>query len=91
MGFNNLGVEKISRKIQRNFPKHKRPIPLGVNIGKGKNTPIDNAIEDYRVCLKKVVTLADYVTINISSPNTPNLRKLHHSDFIIPFLRNYQT
>ena len=87
MGFNNLGVEKISTNIQRNFPKHKRTIPLGINIGKGKNTSINNAIEDYRICLKKVVTLADYVTINISSPNTPNLRKLHHSDFIIPFLK----
>ncbi len=88
MGFNNLGVNKVSENIESHFPKHLRPVPLGVNIGKGKDTPVDNAIDDYIYCLKRIFKIADYVTVNISSPNTPNLRELHKSSLIVPLLKN---
>ena len=75
MGFNNLGVEALLHNIrQADFPK-KGGI-LGVNIGKNADTPIEKAADDYVACLKKVYAAASYVTLNISSPNTKNLRDL---------------
>ena len=88
MGFNNDGVEKIVKRIENLYPKGKRSSPLGINIGKGKNTPIENALEDYIFCLNKSFNQADYITINISSPNTPNLRELHKSSLISPLLKS---
>lgn len=88
MGFNNDGVEEIVKRIENLYPKGKRSSPLGINIGKGKNTPIENAIEDYIFCLNKSYNQADYITINISSPNTPNLRDLHKSSLISPLLKS---
>ncbi len=87
MGFNNDGVEKVVDRIAEIYPKEKRLSPLGINIGKGKNTSIDNALDDYIFCLNKSFKQADYLTINISSPNTPNLRKLHKSSLISPLLK----
>ena len=66
--------------------KRKVPGILGVNIGKNKDTPNERAHEDYLICLEKIYPYADYVTINISSPNTPGLRDLHqenHLDFLL--------
>jgi len=77
MGFNNHGVDELIRNIQRSRYKG----ILGINIGKNKDTPIDKAVDDYLTCLKKVYAYASYVTINISSPNTPDLRQLHQDDF----------
>lgn len=88
MGFNNDGVEKIVKRIENFYPKGKRTSPLGINIGKGKNTPIENALEDYIFCLNKSFNQADYITVNISSPNTPNLRELHKSSLISPLLKS---
>ena len=91
MGFNNDGVEKIVKRIENLYPKEKELLPLGINIGKGKNTPIENALEDYIFCLKKSYShgAADYITINISSPNTPNLRELTSKiPYITPLLKN---
>ena len=87
MGFNNDGVEEIVKRIEKIYPKEKRVVPLGINIGKGKKTPIDKAHDDYVSCLRKCYKQADYITINISSPNTPNLRELHQGDLIAPFLQ----
>lgn len=72
LGFNNLGVDALLRNVdEADFGG-----VLGINIGKNATTPIENAVDDYRLCLQKVYAAADYVTVNISSPNTKNLRDL---------------
>lgn len=76
MGFNNLGVDAIVINIKTShFYQNKQGI-LGLNIGKNADTPIERAADDYLYCLKKLYPYADYITINISSPNTKNLREL---------------
>jgi len=72
MGFNNQGVERFVMNLRA---AHYRGI-IGVNIGKNFDTPIERALDDYRYCLREVYQHASYVTINISSPNTQNLRSL---------------
>ncbi|MCL2021909.1 MAG: quinone-dependent dihydroorotate dehydrogenase [Betaproteobacteria bacterium] len=75
MGFNNHGVDALLEHVkQASFPK-KGGI-LGINIGKNADTPLERAAEDYLFCLEKVYPVASYVAINISSPNTQNLRAL---------------
>jgi dihydroorotate dehydrogenase len=86
MGFNNDGVHSLVEKIQRSFPKEKRSVPLGINLGKGKSTPLDLALEDYCKGFDVVAKQADYITINVSSPNTPNLRQLQNNEFLQPLL-----
>lgn len=86
MGFNNDGVDALATRTENSFPKISRKIPLGINLGKGKETPLENALSDYCYGLTKVSEIADYVTINISSPNTPELRKLHQFEFLDPLL-----
>ncbi|MDT8450788.1 MAG: quinone-dependent dihydroorotate dehydrogenase, partial [Wenzhouxiangellaceae bacterium] len=72
MGFNNLGVDHlVERLAARRYSG-----PVGANIGKQKETPVERAVDDYRVCLQKVYPHCDYVAINVSSPNTENLRQL---------------
>ena len=73
LGFNNEGVDALVRNVER-----ARRIGglLGINIGKNKDTPNESAEDDYLHCLRKVYALADYVTVNISSPNTAGLREL---------------
>ncbi|MDM8563321.1 quinone-dependent dihydroorotate dehydrogenase, partial [Candidatus Marithioploca araucensis] len=72
MGFNNQGVDKLLDNIQ----KARFSGILGINIGKNFDTPLERAVEDYLIGLHKVYAYADYVVINISSPNTPGLRQL---------------
>ena len=74
LGFNNEGVDALVRNVE----KARRPngALLGINIGKNKDTPNENAADDYLHCLRRVYPLADYVTVNISSPNTAGLREL---------------
>jgi dihydroorotate dehydrogenase len=72
MGFNNDGVDKLIENVKRS---EYRGI-LGINIGKNAVTPIEKAAEDYQICLRKVYAHASYVAVNISSPNTKNLRQL---------------
>lgn len=76
MGFNNDGVDKLIENVDRANYKG----VLGINIGKNADTPIENAADDYLICLRKVYTRATYITVNISSPNTKNLRQLQQSD-----------
>lgn len=76
LGFNNLGVDRLVRNVQA---ARYRGV-LGINIGKNFDTPIARAASDYVTCLRKVYPLASYVTVNISSPNTRNLRQLQDSD-----------
>ncbi|MDP3760959.1 MAG: quinone-dependent dihydroorotate dehydrogenase [Ramlibacter sp.] len=75
LGFNNDGLEAFVANVKRSSFRKKGRI-LGLNIGKNAATPIENATSDYLVCLDGVYPHADYVTINISSPNTSNLRSL---------------
>lgn len=72
LGFNNQGVDALVANVGR----AKRAGILGINIGKNKDTPNENAADDYLFCLERVYPLADYVTVNISSPNTAGLREL---------------
>ncbi len=76
LGFNNQGLETFVRNVQQSvWAKEKRGV-LGLNIGKNADTPIERAHDDYLICLEGVYPWADYVAVNISSPNTKNLRDL---------------
>jgi len=79
MGFNNHGLEALVSKVKRARAAGIE-VPLGINIGKNKNTRSENAVDDYLVCLEAVYPLADYVTVNLSSPNTPGLRDLQFGE-----------
>ena len=76
MGFNNKGVDHLVAQVQKRQYKGR----LGINIGKNATTPLNNAVDDYLHCLKRVYVHADYITVNISSPNTKGLRDLQHGD-----------
>jgi dihydroorotate dehydrogenase len=73
LGFNNLGVDALVRNVQR---ARRKGGLLGINIGKNKDTPNASAADDYLFCMERVYPLADYITVNISSPNTAGLREL---------------
>lgn len=76
MGFNNKGVDYLLEQVRKaNFKG-----VLGINIGKNKDTPEENAKDDYIICMRKVYTAASYITVNISSPNTPGLRNLQYGE-----------
>ncbi len=90
MGFNNDGVDALIRSIELS----KYDGIIGINIGKNKVTPIEKSIDDYLICMDKVYKYADYITVNISSPNTPDLRKLQFGDYfdnLLVALKNKQT
>ncbi len=74
LGFNNHGMEALAARLERS--RHRFTGVLGINIGKNADTPIDRAADDYLLCLHRLHRHADYITINISSPNTKNLREL---------------
>lgn len=76
LGFNNLGVDALVKNVERS----KREGILGINIGKNKDTPNENAVDDYIYCMERVYDLADYITVNISSPNTQGLRDLQQQE-----------
>ncbi len=73
MGFNNAGAEALAQKLDA---VGQLPVPLGISIGKSKVTPLDEAVEDYLFSLRTLRRYADYVAVNVSSPNTPGLRAL---------------
>ena len=76
MGFNNKGVDYLISQVRAS----KFTGVLGINIGKNKDTPEENAKDDYIYCMRKVYDFATYITVNISSPNTPGLRSLQYGD-----------
>ncbi|MBI5612204.1 MAG: quinone-dependent dihydroorotate dehydrogenase [Gammaproteobacteria bacterium] len=82
MGFNNVGAERFLANLRA----QPRPCLLGINIGKNRDTPAERAIEDYRGALRAVYPHADYVTVNVSSPNTPGLRGLQEGEALEPLL-----
>ncbi|MBX7490487.1 dihydroorotate dehydrogenase (quinone) [Helicobacter turcicus] len=79
MGFNNDGANAVSMRLDKCYPF---VLPLGINIGKNKLTSQENAIEDYIALAKTFSQNSDYLSVNISSPNTPNLRDLQNEAFI---------
>ena len=84
LGFNNSGADDISLRIKKQLPN----CFFGINIGPNKDT--DNRINDYLLCFKKFYNLGDYITINISSPNTENLRSFHNQNELEELLENIQ-
>ena len=76
MGFNNLGVDQLVANVQKSRYKG----VIGINIGKNLTTAVEDANRDYLTCLRKVYPHAGYVAVNLSSPNTPGLRKLQYGD-----------
>lgn len=83
MGFPSIGVDSFLRNLR----KSNKAGVIGINIGKNKNTPNDSAIDDYLTAFRAVYASADYIAINISSPNTPNLRDLQSSNFLDGLLK----
>lgn len=82
MGFNNNGVEDLIAAVKKSDYSGQ----LGINIGKNFSTPVENAVDDYLFCFEHVYTIADYITVNISSPNTPGLRSLQHGEALVTLL-----
>jgi len=87
MGFNNLGVDNLLKNIE----KSRFDGVLGINIGKNFDTPVENATDDYLICMRKVYDKASYITVNISSPNTPGLRTLQFGDSLNELLDALKT
>jgi len=79
MGFNNKGGYEVIQNLKKVYPFS---IPIGVSIGKNKTTPENQALNDYKTLIKGFKDIADYLVVNISSPNTPNLRDLQNEEFI---------
>jgi dihydroorotate dehydrogenase len=77
MGFNNRGAQKAAKELAS---LRDRPVPVGINIGKNKITPNEQAADDYRACIGILYPHADYFVVNVSSPNTPDLRNLQHGE-----------
>ncbi|MBU6952406.1 quinone-dependent dihydroorotate dehydrogenase [Hahella sp. HN01] len=84
MGFNNYGVDYMAERLR----KKKYDGVIGVNVGKNKDTPAEEAASDYITCINKVYPYASYITINISSPNTPGLRALQFGDSLRSMLQD---
>jgi dihydroorotate dehydrogenase len=82
MGFPNDGAERVAARLR----SRRAPGVVGVNIGKNAVTPLERAIDDYISCLRTVYTVADYVTVNVSSPNTAGLRTLQDVEHLVPLL-----
>jgi dihydroorotate dehydrogenase len=77
MGFNNEGADAVARRLAA---EPSPPVPLGLNVGKSKRTPLSDAPADYRYTYEQVGDYVDYTVVNVSSPNTPGLRSLQHRD-----------
>jgi dihydroorotate dehydrogenase len=86
MGFNNDGVDAIVERLK----KRKSNIVIGGNIGKNKTTPNERAVEDYVICFEKLFEYVDYFVVNVSSPNTPNLRALQEKEPLKQLLEELQ-
>jgi len=87
LGFNNDGADAVAANLRRRLPN----CTLGVNIGKSRNVAVEEAIPDYLASFEKVFSVADYVTINVSSPNTPNLRELQRRELLEDLLKALQS
>ncbi|MBW8190280.1 quinone-dependent dihydroorotate dehydrogenase [Neiella marina] len=88
MGFNNKGVDYLVEQVKQ--VKNRTGL-IGINIGKNKDTPVEQGKDDYLICLDKVYQHADYVAVNISSPNTPGLRSLQYGEALDDLLASLKT
>lgn len=86
MGFNNDGVKVVAERLR----KRKTDIIIGGNIGKNKVTPNENAVDDYLICFDELFDVVDYFVVNVSSPNTPNLRALQDKEPLTNLLQTLQ-
>jgi dihydroorotate dehydrogenase len=88
MGFNNQGAEIIAARLKKLRQRHGSNLPIiGVNIGKSRIVAVEDALEDYRQSAQLLAPYADYVAVNVSSPNTPGLRSLQSIDALKPILQ----
>ncbi len=85
MGFNNGGVEAAVERLKKN-----KGVLIGGNIGKNKVTPNENAVDDYKICFEALFPYVDYFVVNVSSPNTPNLRELQEKEPLKKLLLSLQ-
>lgn len=83
-GFNNYGIDHLIENVKR----CRYDGVLGINIGKNKLTPLEHGKDDYLICLNKAYNYAGYITVNISSPNTPDLRQLQYGDYFYDLLQS---
>jgi len=83
-GFNNYGIDYVVENVK----KAKFDGVIGINIGKNKVTPLEKGKDDYLFCLNKAYNYSDYITVNISSPNTPDLRQLQYGDYFDDLLQS---
>ncbi len=90
MGFNNKGSAALAARLALNWDHHRPTIPIGINLGKSKITPLEEAAEDYRTSFCALKPYGDYFVVNVSSPNTPGLRSLQAADQLAPILAALQ-
>jgi dihydroorotate dehydrogenase len=91
MGFNNGGVEEAVQRLKSNcHPERSRRVLIGGNIGKNKVTPNEKAVNDYIICFEALFNYVDYFVVNVSSPNTPNLRALQEKKPLTDLLQTLQ-
>jgi dihydroorotate dehydrogenase len=88
MGFNNVGAEEVAARLRR-LAWH--PGPIGSNLGKNRDTPIERAVDDYVRCAQLLAPVSDYLVINASSPNTPQLRRLQEPERLTALLSGVQS
>ena len=86
MGFNNEGAAALAARLARLPGPGRRSIPLGINLGKSKVTSLDHAVDDYLGSFRLLADHADYLVVNVSSPNTPGLRELQDASWLTPLL-----
>ena len=87
MGFNNEGADAVARRLEKLRSSGASLPMIGVNIGKSKVTELENAVSDYEYSAEKLAPFADYIAVNVSSPNTPGLRSLQAIDQLEPILK----
>jgi dihydroorotate dehydrogenase len=93
MGFNNLGVDVVAERIsafRKNAKQSQKSLIIGGNIGKNKNTPNEEAVNDYIKCFDRLFDVVDYFVVNVSSPNTPGLRELQEKGPLMQLLNTLQ-
>lgn len=90
MGFNNASAEALADTLRGYFPEGQRSIPIGINLGKSKLTPLSGAVSDYVSSFRSLRSLGDYFVVNVSSPNTPGLRSLQAVTELEPILAALQ-
>jgi dihydroorotate dehydrogenase len=91
MGFNNAGAAAMAMRLKMLDPQQSRLIPIGINLGKSKITPLETAAADYLESFRLLKNLGDYFVVNVSSPNTPGLRSLQDAAMLSQILEVLQT